>query len=194
MSKIRRYTFTGKGKVTALYVDQTNLRLYVAVQNNSGCQLLIKSATNPNDTLYTITVDCDVINGIAGDSSYVYLALDDDTYIGGRVSKSSPTTPTYINIPSGVNEPAIKVALGTYLLFLTAGDDSNEYARVLRYNSSTLVLVTNYELQGGDGDINYARGMDVDASDNVWVCTYTSPTKLVKINSDFSTYSVWNVE
>lgn len=194
MSIVRRYTFTGKGRVTALYVDQASLRLYVGVQNTTGSQLLIKSATNPNDTLYTIDITCDEIKGIAGDSTHVYLALDDNKSIGCRISKSSPSTPTYISIPTLVNESPIRVAVGAYLLFLTPGDVSGEYTRVIRYNKTTLALVSNYELQGGSTDITYATGMDVDDSDNVWVCTYTSPTKLVKINSDFSSYSVWNVE
>lgn len=190
MSIVKRFTFTDKGKITALHIDQNAMRLYVAVQNNTGCQLLIKSATNPKDTLYSIDISCSAINDIRGDSTHVYMSLVDDTHIGCKIQKASPTTPDYISIPSGVNEYPIRVAVGTYVQFLIPGNESSEYTRVIRYNKTDLTLDSNYELIGGTDDIKYATGMDVDSTDNVWVCTYTNPAKLIKIDSGFSFYTV----
>ena len=191
MSIIRRFLFSGFGQITAQWVDSVNYRIWIAIKNNNGCKLLVKSAFNPNDTFFEIDISADEITNIIGDSTYVYLSLDDDTYIGMRLSKSDPIgTNEYINIPSGINEKAIDLTIGNYLFFATPGTESGENPKILRFNASSLAYIDNIELT----TIENVRSIDIDSNNDVWAVTYTSPITLVRIYDDGGyTYSEWDI-
>lgn len=167
--------------------------LWIGFEGTGGVSVLKKvSLFNPNQIFYDIDTEFDDINRIKSSGNYIYLAINDGTYIGARFNSNTPyTTYTYLTIPSGINEESIDLVLdsSSNLYFLTSGIISGENAKIIKYNSS-LVYQSTIDLT----TVFNANAIEVDASDNLWVITKETPSKLIKVitaTGAFTEYTLW---
>ena len=190
--KISRFTYSGEGVVTAIYADQANYRVWLGIQNGTSCKLLVQDVFNPNETIFEVAVIADRINDIAGNNNNIFLALDDDTNFGMWLSIISPASSNgYITYPGAITEAPVRVAIGTYVVFLTPGEDgSNAY--LARYTSGS-VFQNTLELYESGENITYARGLAIDSNDQIWVACSTTPMQLLKINSLATLFEIYDV-
>ena len=190
---ITTYDFE-ENEITAMCI--TGEYLWIAYQGSGGNSILHKkNVRNPNTTYYEITVPVDKIVRMKADSTYIYLAVEDDTYFAYRYKLTNPLTVyTAITIPSGVTEYPVDIAVdsSSYFYLLNPGTASGEYATIYKYSGSG--LIDTIELSESGKIINNASSMAVDDDDNLWVVTYEDPTKLVKVYDDSGyTYEYWNL-
>jgi len=179
MTIIRNYNFDTT-KVTAMLYDESGF-LWLAFAKNSDdvCILQKVSANNPSQIYYEIELEVDEIKAFDILGTYLYVAVDDATYLGYRYSRTSPLTAvTAISKPVGITESPIAIDNdGTYVYFLFPGLISD--INILKYTTA-LVLNTTITLTGQ----NNASSFVIDASNNIWVVTYESPSKLIRVYDD----------
>lgn len=189
MSILRRFTYTDKKTITALWVDQDNLRVWLGVKNGNKAQLIIQSAHNPNLRYNLIDLDADEIIDIKPHDSHVYLGLKGNNRFFARVIKDTPSTVTYYNKPPEVTNELKKIAIreNTYLFACTEGITTP--IQVFRYVITNLNVYDYLDLDNSEQVNNLSAG-DVDSTGRLWLCTYESPTRLVKINTDFDNYEI----
>lgn len=183
MTQIKNYNFNTT-KITAIAVDENNgSYLWIGFTKNSSdvCILQKVSAHNPLQVYYELELNVDAINCLHVFGSYLYVGIDDDTYIGYKISLSSPlTVSTAISIPAGINEAPIEIDNdGTYFYFLLPGDISGEDAKILKY-STTPSLNTTITLTA----IQNVKSFTIDSNDDIWCITYESPSKIIRIYDD----------
>ena len=183
MTTISTYSFE-ENEITAMCI--TGEYFWVAYQGSGGNSILHKkNVRNPNTTYYEITVPVDKIVRITADTTYIYLAVEDDTYIAYRYKITNPLT-VYKAIakPITITENPVDIAIdsNSYFYLLVPGTASGTYATVLKYISYS--LSETIELSESGKIINDARSITVDDNDNLWIVTYENPTKLVKIYDD----------
>ena len=187
---IRRHLYSGQGVISAIVRDGNYL--WVAYKNTSACRLKKVSIFDPSLIYYDIAVNVDEITRLKIDGSYLYLSIDDDTYIAARYSRTNPLgSYNFISIPSGINEKSVDLAIhsnGSDWFLLTPGELSGENAKVINISSvtfqETIDLTTIFN----------AKSMTIDENDNLWAVTDESPAKLVKIYDDGGyTYNSWNI-
>jgi len=185
MTEFKNFNYSLQ-EVSAIVADSTNGEfLWIAFkQNASGnCKLYKVSANNPNQIYFSIDLAVTEIKRMKIDGNYLYVAVEDDTYLAYRYSLSNPlTSNTTLAIPSGVTEAPVDIGIETdYLDFLTPGTASGSVPKIVRVAISTFALdqVINIEVSGED--IENASSITVSSGDNIWVVTRTSPSKLIRI-------------
>lgn len=183
MTLIKNYNFSTT-QITAVTEDTANgnyLWLGFEKNNDNVCILQKVSASNPLQVYYEIEMSVDEITALYVFGSYLYVAVDDGTYFAYRYSLTSPlTSSTSVTIPSGVIEVSKNILDdGTYLYFLLPGEISGEVVEILQFSSS-LALNQTITLTG----INNAKSFTIDTNDNIWVVTYESPSKLIRVYDD----------
>lgn len=158
------YTFSGKQKITASFV--TGNYIWIAFYGVSNvCTLYESSVFNPNVIYWDLDVTADEIKAIVEDATYLYLALDDATYIGAKVTKASPAV-AYFTKNVGITEEAIDVIEDTtYVYFLTPGIESGVNAKIAKYNKSSRAFVETIDLS----TVTNAAKIDIDNSGVLWV-------------------------
>jgi hypothetical protein len=159
-----KYIFSGKQKITTSFV--TGDYIWLAFYGVSNiCSLYESSVFNPNLIYWNLNVTADEIKSIVEDASYLYLALDDTTNIGGKVTKASPAIAYFIkNI--GIIEEAIDIIEdATYVYFLTPGLGSGVNTKIAKYNKTTRAFVEIIDLT----TVTNAAKIDIDNSGNLWV-------------------------
>ena len=178
-----RFTFPEK-EITAIHREGDYL--WIAFLGTGGISYLYKvSKYNPNVRYFDLNIQANKITKITDDGSYIYLSLDDDQYIGIRLSKTSPlTTYFYYTKPIFIIEEGISLVVKDYTFILIPGSISGTDAKILRFNNNNNSLLATITLTG----INNARAITIDNNKNLWVVTYTDPTTLVKIEN-----STWTV-
>jgi len=183
-----RFTFS-ENKITAIHREGDYL--WIAFLGTGGISYLYKvSKYNPNVRYFDLNIQADKITKIRSDGSYIYLSLDDDDYIGMRLSKTSPLTSYfYYTKPVAITEEAIDLIIGDYTFILIPGNISGEDAKVLRFNKSSNSLLATINLTG----ITNARAITIDDNKNLWVVTYTDPITLVKIEDGSWTVTTENI-
>lgn len=186
--RIRNFEYD-RTEITASLI--TGNYLWLAFEGSGGsCTLLKVSAFNPEQVFYTITVPVDKINKIKLSGDYIYLAVEDDTYIGAVYKITNPLTVYYyLTQPSGlVEQKSYDIVKATSNIFvLIPGELSGENAKVLRYNTSYIYQETIDLIKSGDEIVN-ARTMDIDDNENLWIATYTNPAKLVRVYESGGSY------
>ena len=138
------------------------------------------SAFNLYQTYFELDVPVDKIVNLKIIGTKLYATAQDGTYIAVYYSTTDPlATYSYVSIPAGINEYPVDLAVDTdYFYLLTPGDASGENAKIIKYSTaSTPVLDQTIDLT----TITGARSIEIDASDNLWVVTYESPAKLIKV-------------
>ena len=199
---IKNYNF-GESEVTAI-VRQNNY-IWIAFLGASNhpqgkvtpafpliTKLRKVSAFNLYQTYFELDVPVDKIVNLKIIGSKLYATVQDGTYIAVYYSTSDPlATFAYVPIPSGINEYPVDLAVDTdYFYLLTPGDASGENTKIIKYSTaSTPVFDKTIDLT----TINSARSIEIDTSDLLWVVTYESPAKLVKILTN-DTYTEYDME
>ena len=180
MTIIRNFDFNTK-QITAMDVDTSDngyLWLGFAQNSNNICKLLKVSAHKPTQKYYEIDLSVTEIKDIHVFGSYVYVAINDSTYLFKRYSLSSPlSSSSSISLPSGANEAPIDIEDdGTYIYVLLPGLISGENAKLYKYTSSGTLLDTIDLLT-----VTNAQSMAIDSNDDIWIITYESPSTLVRV-------------
>lgn len=180
-------------EISFIEKDNTNGSfLWIGFKKNSEdiCILKKVSANNPFQIYFTMEIEAEEIVDSQLNSSYIYLALNDETYIGQRRHITNPITNiTNFSIPAGINEAPISLLVnGSYVYFLTPGILSGENAKIIKLNL-TGTFIETIDLS----TITNASSFTFDGSD-FWVTTNTSPAQLVRvyqISGGFWTYTVF---
>src|SRR5574343_1853239 len=159
-----KYTFSGKQKITASFV--TGDYIWIAFYGvDNECTLYQSSVFNPNQIFWDLDITADEIKSIVEDATYLYLALDDTTNIGGKVTKASPAV-TYFVKNVGIIEEAVDVIEdSTFVYFLTPGIDSGVNSKIAKYNKSSRAFVEIIDLS----TVTNAKNIDIDNSGVLWV-------------------------
>jgi len=191
---IKNYNYS-RSEVSA--ICRSSNYLWLAFEGSGGeCTLLKTSAFNPEQIFFTLTVPVDKVRRMKVNGYYIYLAVESDTYSAIRYAVTDPlVTYDYLTIPSGIDEEkTVDVAfISTDSFFLVPGELSGENAKIIKVDSdftydSTIDLVKSGE------EITDARTMDNDDNDNLWVATYTNPTKLIRVyDSGGYTFDSWEI-
>lgn len=187
---IRNYNFS-ETEVTTLI--RNGNYIWISFLGSGGLTKLRKvSAFNLYQTYFELSPPIDKIVRAKIIGTKLYCAVQDGTYVALYYSTSNPlSTYAYVSIPAGINEFPVDLAVDTdYFYLLTPGDASGENAKILKYTTaSTPVLNKTIDLT----TINNARSIEIDPSDNLYVVTYESPAKFIKIIGDDS-YTEYNIE
>ena len=183
MTQIKNYNFATT-QVTAIVSDTvSNNYLWIAYGKNSDniCILQKVSAHDLTQIYYEIEFSVDEITSLHILGSYLYLAVDDVTYLGYKIGLNSPLTlQTAIDIPAGITEAPIDIDDdGTYVYYLLPGNISGTEATVLKYSTGP-TLITTIVLTAITG----VKSFTIDDSDNIWCITYESPSKLIRVYDD----------
>jgi len=191
MTLFKSYNY-GLKKISDHIVDDSGTKyVWVAFEANAtdNCKLYKVSAHNPLQKYYNLDVPVNQINELAIDSTYIYLAVEDDNLIGYRYHKNAPLTNyTTILTPSGVNEAPVSLAVdSSNIFFLTPGVATGEIAKIVKTNlSGTLDEVIILEKSGEE--IRNAVSITID-NGNLWVITNENPAKLVRVYEDGGVYT-----
>ena len=183
MTQIKNYNFD-KTQVTAIAPDtSTTNHLWIAYAKNSDnvCILRKVSAHDLDQVYYEIEFSVDEITSLHIFGSYLYLAVDDATYLGYKLSLNSPLTiQTAIDIPAGITEAPIDIDDdGTYVYYLLPGDISGTISKILKYTTA-LSLNTTITLTAITG----VKSFTIDSNSDIWCITYSSPSKLIRVYDD----------
>ena len=185
-----KYIFSSENKTTAILVDA--YYVWIAFLGSLNiCSLHKANVFNPNQSYWEVDITAVEINKIILDTSSVYLALDDSTNTGAKVSRSSPSTITYFVKQAGITEEAVDcVKDTTFVYFLIPGVLSGTNAKIIKYNKSTRAFVETIDLT----TVNNATKIDIDYYGQLWVTSETDPIKLTKIvysgTWSFTTYTL----
>lgn len=171
--------------------------IWIAFLGEDGVVKLRKvSAFNLYQIYFELTPPIDKIVELKTIDTKLYGITEDDTYIAIYYSINNPlSTYSYISIPAGINEYPVGIAVDTdYFYILTPGDASGENAKIIKYSTaSTPVYRQTIDLT----TINNARSIEIDDNDNLWVVTYESPAKLIKVSEasgGIYNYQEYNIE
>jgi len=160
-----KYTFVGEQKVTASFVSGNYIWIaFYGISNK--CSLYKSSIFNPNLIYWDIEITGNEINYMIEDTTYLYLALDDSTYIGAKVEKNNPSTITYFTKDVGITEKAIDLTRDTtYIYFLIPGIAFGTNTKIVKYNASTRAYVETIDL----ATVSNAKKIDTDVNGNLWL-------------------------
>lgn len=186
---IRRHTYD-EGKITAIAKDSNYL--WIAYKNATSCKLKKVSIFNPQTIFFNLTVEVDEIKRIKVSGNYIYLAIDDNVYLGAKVKSSDPWGDwDWLTKLGGITEYAIDVAIDPYTLFgrnswflLIPGEISGENTKiVVRGTHAGIIDLTT---------IRKASSMTLDENDNLWIVTNEEEAKLIKVYYNFGwQYTIW---
>jgi len=125
----------------------------------------------------------DEIVAMAVGSTYLYVALDDETNIGCLYAKATPlTSSSEIPIPSGITESPVAIcATSSDLWFLTPGSVSGDKAKVIKMTLSGGFVETIHLNVTGKVIIDAISITEDEASGDLYIGTNTSPANLVRI-------------
>ncbi|GAG55796.1 unnamed protein product [marine sediment metagenome] len=187
---IRKYNFL---ETETMPLIRDSNYVWISFLGSGGLTKLRKvSAFNLYQTYFELNPPVDRIVKSKITGTKLYAAVQDGTYIAVYYSTSNPlSTYAYVSIPAGINEFPVDLAVDTdYFYLLTPGDATGENAKILKYTAaSTPVLNKTIDL----ATINKARSIEIDPSDNLYVVTYESPAKFIKIIADDS-YTAYEIK
>ena len=144
------------------------------------------SANDPTLIYFDIAQTQTLVKGYVS-GSYIYLAVDDATYIGKRYSLTAPITSyTNFSLPAGIVEAPVDLLVsGSYVYFLIPGNDLGTNAKIVKMStagvfSETIDLTT----------VTNAKSF-VMVGTEFWVVTYGSPSTYVRVYDDSGwTYTI----
>jgi len=182
MTTNRNFDFSPDKDITAQVYDNINDYLWIAFAQNTSGNCIIEKASkfSPTQTYFSLTRAVTEVNAMAVDSSKVYVAYNDSTYLGEIISTTNPLT-SYTKIAKTTVESPIDVLIsGSDLWFLLPGSASGTNAKLLRYNTSG-VLQETIDLQESGSIVNDAKSMTIDTNNDIWIGTYTTPATIVRV-------------
>jgi hypothetical protein len=191
------YTF-GSTQVTATAADTTNSNyLWIAfAQSNGSCILQKVSAYNLKQVYYTISVPVTSINAMVVYNGYLYCAVTHASIFAYSFSVTNPlTVNSTMNIPVGVTEAPIQIAVGTvsatpYVAYLLPGITTAN-AKIVLSTPANVYSTTITLLQASPSvSVTLATSFTFDAASNLWVVTNTAPVKLIRVYKVGSTWTL----
>lgn len=188
MAIIRRHTYTGMGKITAECYDPAGFLWVAFLGADNECHVY-KLGMDAETRYFDITVTSTEVKKMKVDDSYLYMAFNDDVYIGARFDKTDPLgSYDYIAIPAGIDEKAVDLAMnptyddGVWAL-ITPGELSAEDSNVIFITddtyTETLSLTRSAEVIRNLSSITFNPN-----TGEFWAVTDTDPIKLVRIYDD----------
>jgi hypothetical protein len=166
-------------KITAIALDSTNNRLWIAFEQDTDgiCLLRCVSAFNPSQTYYDLEVEVDQINKLIISGTSIYAVIEDSLILARKYVLLSPlSTYTDFTIPSGITEAPIDAIVdGTNILFLTPGLLSGTNAKLVEFTTAGVYSETV------DLTVANAKGCTIDTVTDIWVVTGNSPSELVRV-------------
>lgn len=182
MTVIRRFTYDNP-LITALIEDEIGYYAWLGFAEEDG-ECLIKKVWggSPDQIFFELSREVESINAFAIDTTQLYVAYTDDELLGEILTQSNPVSGnTEIEIPSGVTQFPVDVKVnGTDLFFLLPGSDSGTNAQILVYDTDGDYQET-IDLSNSSDTVVDAISFDIDADDNLWVATNTSPATVVRV-------------
>lgn len=179
----RRFNFSNDKQITAQKADSIDNFLWIAfAQNSSGNCIIEKEAKfYPTQTYFSLERAVTNVNAMDLDSSKLYVAYNDSVLLGEIISKTNAlTSTTEINRNSIVESPIDVLINGTNLWFLLPGIASGTNAQLLRYDTLG-VLQQTVDLNKSGSIVNNAETMTVDSNGDIWIGTYETPAKIVRV-------------
>ncbi len=198
MTSIRRFNYSNDKQITSQIVDEIDDFIWIAFAKNSdgNCILEKEAKFFPTQTYFSIERSVDEIVAMDLDSSNIYVAYNDPTLLGEKISKISPlTNTTQISKDSFIESPVDIKVNSSDLWFLLPGNASGTNAKLLKYNTSG-VFQLEVNLINSFETINNAISMTIDDNNDIWIVTHTDPTILVRVFEisgglfDFSTTQI----
>lgn len=180
MTQINKYNLSEQN-ITSIVIDETNqdyLWVCFDQDTNGNCAIQKVSANNPLQKYFDIDLAVTKINKIIQYSTYVFLAVDDSTILGKRLSKSNPISSTVsYTIPEGIIEAPIDViANATNVYFLIPGVVSGTNTKVCVFTTAgSFVQTIDLSL------VNNASALTFDNVGEIWIVTNTSPSHYVRV-------------
>lgn len=178
----RRFTFTDP-TITASIADETNEFFWAAyATDGSNCVIKKLAFIQPNQVFFSLDREVTNIPAMEVNSTHLFVAYDDSSLLGERISLNNPlTSTTEISIPIGITEAPVDVKVdGSNLWFLIPGAVSGTNAKLLRYNTSGTLQET-IDLTDSLNTVTNAQSMDIDSNSDIWVVTYEDPTRIVRV-------------
>lgn len=179
---IRRFTYTDP-TITASITDETNEFLWVAFAVSSGeCVIKKLHFANPSQVFFSLDREISEVTAMALNSSNLFVAYNDNTLLGERISLTNPlTSTTEISIPVGIVEAPVDVQIdGSDVWYLIPGSLSGTNAKLLRYNTSG-VLQETVDLTNSMNTVTNATSFDIDDNSDLWIVTNNDPAEYVRV-------------
>lgn len=191
MSSFRDYTFNAT-EVTAICTDTANSNyLWIAFKKNSdgNCSLRKVSAFDLSQIYFQMDFAVDLISQMKITNGLIFIAVSHATIMGFAISLSNPlTSQTTINLPGGIVEKPVDIGVGAAnVYYLFGGDLSGTNAKIVNVTNSGSFVETIDLLQSAIL-VKFARGLTVDASENVWVVNDGTPSSLFRVYKISSTW------
>lgn len=183
MTTFRRIEFSNNKQITDQKLDGSGYLWIAYAQNSDGLCLLNKTfSKEPKQIFFTLEREVDKIIKLTVLGTNLWVIYQDDILIGERISLNNPiTSTTELDIPVGITEyPVDIIAKDLWVYILIPGNLSGTIAKVLRYNTSG-VLQETIDLEKSGEQINNASSFTIDANNNIWILTYESPVKVVRL-------------
>lgn len=181
---IKNYNFSEE-EISIIISDNNNgEHLWIGFESNgTTCNLQKVSAHDPLQKYFDLDLSVEEIKAGIINSTYLYLALDDDEYIARRYTLSNPLSGSVdFVIPSGIVEAPVDVLVSTYVYLLIPGNISGQNAKIVKMTTAG-AFVETIDLS----TVTNAKSFTVDTvTGDIWVCTYTSPATFVRVYNDGS--------
>ena len=181
MTQIKNYNFS-ENEITTFIVQSAGFLWIAFAQDDDGnCALQKVSQNNPLQVYFDIDIAVTEIKKLFILGSYIYLALDNTSYIGARYSLTVPQiTSTNFTLPAGITEAPVDVlANGSDLFYLIPGDLSGTNAKIVKM-SLTGIFDQTIDL----ATVTNAKSFTIDGNGDLWVVTNQSPLKYVRVYLD----------
>lgn len=91
---VRRIEYSSDKDITQLQVDSTNDAIWVAFAKNTSNQVILErqSAFEPSQTFFNLTRSVDKIVAMAVNTTHLFIAYEDSTLLGEKLSLTNPLT------------------------------------------------------------------------------------------------------
>lgn len=183
-TNITRFDFSSLPKVTMMVSDETNEFMWIGIDQNSdgNCILRKVGKFNLNQVYFSINKSVTKIIEGSVNSSNIYVAYNDSSLLGERLSLTNPlTSTTQISIPVGITESPVDVkADDTNVYYLIPGSASGTNAKILRYNTSG-VLQETIDLTKSGNTVTNATSIDIASNGDIWAVTNNNPAEYVRV-------------
>jgi len=185
MTTIHRYT-SDYNRIIKMVSDGGDY-VWIAYERNSDGNFHIqKVSANALDQVYfDLEVEANSIVDMEANSSQLYVLFANSTYLATYYSSNDPLSDTLnFERPASMREEPVAFIpdYGNDILnILTPGASSATNALVYRFNTNSGFLLETVAIRVNNIRIVEARDISLDANSNLWIVTYTNPTKLVRM-------------
>lgn len=185
MTTIHRYT-NDYPKISRMVSDGGDY-VWIAYEKDSDgvCHVQKVSANALDQVYFDLEVEAERIVDMEANDNQLYVLLGNSTYLAIGYGANDPLTniTTFARPATMLEEPvALCIDDGNDVInILLPGSSSATNAIVYRFNTSSAILIETIAVRVANIRIVEARDISLDANDNLWIVTYTNPTKLIRM-------------